>query len=231
MQDLRRSRLARAAVLASGAMLLLGGTALAQTVRVFDDAPSIEQLRRIMIPESVPGVGRTIVIQHPDMSAMPSPVQHATARLPAEPVPAAENPAYHTAAASVAPAPKPQPEPAAASPRTPDAAPAAIGFRINFAFDSAALPSAADGMIDRIAELMKEAPQIRLRVEGHTDATGSAEYNEALSERRALSVAEYLVRHGIEPGRLIVVGKGMKEPLGEDRFAPANRRVQFVRIG
>ena len=177
MQDLRRSRLARAAVLASGAMLLLGGTALAQTVRVFDDAPSIEQLRRIMIPESVPGVGRTIVIQHPDMSAMPSPVQHATARLPAEPVPAAENPAYHTAAASVAPAPKPQPEPAAASPRTPDAAPAAIGFRINFAFDSAALPSAADGMIDRIAELMKEAPQIRLRVEGHTDATGSAEYN------------------------------------------------------
>jgi outer membrane protein OmpA-like peptidoglycan-associated protein len=146
-------------------------------------------------------------------------------------VPTAENPAYHTAAASVAPAPKPQPEPAAASPRMPDAAPTAIGFHINFAFDSAALPSAADGMIDRIAELMKEAPQIRLRVEGHTDATGSADYNEALSERRALSVAEYLVRHGIEPGRLIVIGKGMKEPLGEDRFAPGNRRVQFVRIG
>lgn len=124
-------------------------------------------------------------------------------------------------------APAPKPEPAAQSS---DTAPEAVGFHINFAFDSAALPANAAPMIDRIAELMKEAPQIKIRVEGHTDAVGSPAYNEGLSERRALSVGAYLVKLGIDPARLILVGKGMKEPLGEDRFAPTNRRVQFVRF-
>jgi outer membrane protein OmpA-like peptidoglycan-associated protein len=86
-------------------------------------------------------------------------------------------------------------------------------------------------MIDEIAQLMKEAPQLKLRVEGHTDAVGSASYNGSLSERRALSVGEYLVKQGIDPSRLILVGKGMTEPLTRNPYDPANRRVQFVRVG
>jgi outer membrane protein OmpA-like peptidoglycan-associated protein len=78
---------------------------------------------------------------------------------------------------------------------------------------------------------MKEAPDIKVRVEGHTDATGAADYNVALSERRALSVAEYLVKLGVEPSRLMLIGKGMAEPLTQNRYDPANRRVQFVRVG
>ncbi|MFL5282821.1 MAG: hypothetical protein ACJ8AW_17985, partial [Rhodopila sp.] len=57
------SHFSRIAVLASGAMLLFGSAALAQTVSVFDDAPSIEQLRSILIPASRPGASRSIVIQ------------------------------------------------------------------------------------------------------------------------------------------------------------------------
>ncbi len=70
-----------------------------------------------------------------------------------------------------------------------------------------------------------------MRVEGHTDAVGSADYNVSLSERRALSVGEYLVKMGVEPSRLMLIGKGMAEPLTQDPYDPANRRVQFVRVG
>jgi OmpA-OmpF porin, OOP family len=77
---------------------------------------------------------------------------------------------------------------------------------------------------------MKEAPDIKVRVEGHTDAAGSSAYNVALSERRALSVAEYMVKLGIEPSRLVLVGKGMAEPLTHNPYDPTNRRVQFVRV-
>jgi outer membrane protein OmpA-like peptidoglycan-associated protein len=236
MHASHRSRLGRIAVVASGAMLLLAGHAFAQTVQMFDDAPSLEQLRSIMIPESRPGLSRTIVIQRPDTTAMQTPVQTVSSQVtatPRPPVARANQPAPQPIQAAVS---TPEPPPIMAPPTTaPQADPAAdagvVGFHINFAFDSARLPESAHTMIDRIAQLMKEAPQVKLRVEGHTDATGSAGYNVSLSERRALSVGEYLVKQGIEPSRLILVGKGMSEPLTRNPYEPTNRRVQFVRIG
>jgi OOP family OmpA-OmpF porin len=78
--------------------------------------------------------------------------------------------------------------------------------------------------------LLKEAPDLKVRVEGHTDAVGSVNYNVSLSERRALSVGEYLAKQGVEPSRLILVGKGMAEPLTHNPYDPTNRRVQFVRV-
>ena len=45
-----------------------------------------------------------------------------------------------------------------------------------------------------------------------------------------MSVGEYLVKQGVDPARLVVVGKGMSEPLTRNKYDPANRRVQFVRI-
>jgi OOP family OmpA-OmpF porin len=84
-------------------------------------------------------------------------------------------------------------------------------------------------MIDTVAELMKQSPEIKVRIEGHTDAVGSVSYNLSLSGRRALSVGEYLVKQGIDPSRLELVGKGMSEPLTRNKYDPANRRVQFVR--
>jgi len=230
MSRTRRSHLRRIAVLASGAMLLLGGSALAQTVSVFDDAPSIEQLRSIMIPESRPGTSRSIVIQSPDVASPPAAVQRASTRIsPAPSAPAATakapRPPVVQAAASV-----PVPSTPQAKPEAADAA-GAVAFHVNFAFNSAELPASAHEMINLIAELMKESPEVKVRVEGHTDAVGSAGYNVALSERRALSVGEYLVQQGVDPSRLVLVGKGMAEPLTRNKYDPANRRVQFVRIG
>jgi OmpA-OmpF porin, OOP family len=220
------SRLGRVALIASGAMLYLGSAAFAQSVQMFDDAPSVEQLRSIMIPESRPGASRTIVIQRPGSSAIQSSVQPAAVETAAPPRPAvaASEPSPQLAQPPVTP-------PGASHAPQPATEPGVVAFHINFAFNSAELPDSAHLMIDRIAELMKEAPELKLRVEGHTDATGSAEYNLSLSEERALSVAQYLAAQGIARTRLILVGKGKTEPLTRDPYEPANRRVQFVRIG
>ena len=180
-----------------------------------------------MIPELNGGQSRSIVIQKPDTG--PSPVQRAAAGIAPEP---------HVAAPTAAAAPMPaRPQRTAPAPSVHEQASdqsteaGIVGFRINFAFDSAALPQSGVGFVDRIAELMKETPALRLRVEGHTDAQGTPEYNLGLSKRRALSVAEYLVDHyGIAPERLVLVGKGMSEPLVEDGSDSRNRRVQFVRV-
>jgi outer membrane protein OmpA-like peptidoglycan-associated protein len=218
-----RLRFHRIAIAASGIALMLGGSALAQTIPVFDDAPSLEQLRSIMIPESQPGAGRSIVFQRPDASATASAVQRvATQAVPAP----APTPKAEPVSASV-----PAPAKAQAARPSHETKPAAVGMRINFAFDSAVLPDSAHAMIDVVAQVMKESPDIKVRVEGHTDAMGSAGYNVALSERRALSVGEYLVKQGIDPSRLELVGKGMAEPLTRNPYDPNNRRVQFVRVG
>jgi outer membrane protein OmpA-like peptidoglycan-associated protein len=221
----------RIALTASSVVLLLGGAAMAQSVPTFDDAPSIEQLRSIMIPQSAPGAGRTIVMQRPETG--PSPVQRASAQVVSEPSPTsapfpvtpADASAARIAATEQIQTAQPAPKPA------PSAEAGVVAFHINFAFDSAEMPTSADAMVDKIVMLMKESPEMKIRVEGHTDAVGSAGYNMSLSQRRALSVAEYLAEKGVEPSRLIPVGKGMAEPMMQNRFDPANRRVQFVRVG
>lgn len=223
MFSIHRSRLARIAFTASCLAMSLGGSGFAQSVQVFDEAPPIEVLRAIMIPESTGSASRSIVMQRPDMGSAASPVQHVSILDPAvkpAPRPVARQVQKTAAVADAAPAPAAK-----------EVKPVAVGFRINFAFNSAALPMSANDMMDTVAEVMKEAPDIKVRVEGHTDAVGSANYNVDLSERRALAVGEYLVKHGIDPSRIVLVGKGMAEPLTKDPYDAQNRRVQFVRIG
>lgn len=229
MRQIHRPHRSRSALLASCAMLLFGSGAMAQTVQVFDDAPSIEQLRSIMIPESQPGHARTIVIQRPDTSAVPSAIQHAST----QPLPAPRTPLSreNLSGGTVTKASVSEPAAPQAHPHKPVDEAGAVAFHVNFGFDSAALPDQAREMMDLIAQLMTESPQIKVRVEGHTDAVGAADYNMSLSERRALSVGEYLAKRGVDPSRLLLIGKGMAEPLTPNGYDPANRRVQFVRIG
>ncbi len=246
-----RRRILGLAAATSLQALLLAGPAFAQGVqiggvRIFEEAPPLELLRSIMIPESRPGASRRIVLNAPTMPAanevqqIVSPAEPAPAQPVARPRPE-RGPATAAAripapASDAGPALNPLPaRPAAAAARAsaPETASAAeaVGFRINFALNSAVVPQSALVFVERIAELMREQPELRLQVEGHTDALGSDAYNLDLSRRRAMAVATYLVeQQGVEAERLVVVGFGEQAPLTENAFDPRNRRVQFTRV-
>jgi peptidoglycan-associated lipoprotein len=85
---------------------------------------------------------------------------------------------------------------------------------VNFDFDSSALDDTARGILRRQADWIKQFPEVRFRVYGHTDLVGSAAYNEALGKRRADAVVNYLVSQGISRSRLeALVSKGLTQPL------------------
>ena len=217
------------AALAIGAGLSAQAYAQAEgpaEVRIFEDTPSIEQLRAILIPESLPGASRKIVLPGREAAGPSSPIQPAAASAPAAMRPPAPMPVA-TPVAMPASMSAPMPAPAARPPAQEE--PGVVGFRINLAFNSAAIPRANQPQLDRIVELMRQVPTLGLAIEGHTDAVGSADYNLDLSRQRALAVARYLVAQGIDPERLEAVGKGKTEPLTADPYAPQNRRVQFLR--
>jgi flagellar motor protein MotB len=89
-----------------------------------------------------------------------------------------------------------------------------------------------DGVPDRIAAVIQAHPEIgRIRIEGHTDRTGSLDFNMKLSKRRAASVVSYLVGKGVSQDRLVAEGFGPTRPLVPDAKTKAelakNRRVEF----
>jgi outer membrane protein OmpA-like peptidoglycan-associated protein len=123
-----------------------------------------------------------------------------------------------------------QDEPAAAVSASPAASASALSLPVQFEFDSTTISAPAREQLDALAEGIKLLPPGRFVViEGHTDASGSDEYNQALSSRRAVVVKRYLVQaHGIEARRLRDAGFGKRRPIaGTDPYAPENRRVQF----
>lgn len=238
-------RIAGLAALASLPALLLGGTALAQvagSVQMFEEPPPLELLRSIMVPKAASGLTRRIVITQPyrpasmiaeaatesEPSAEWAPA--ATPRRARWQPPATEAGPVLATAQVPAPAPRTEPRRIVAEP-LPAAAPGSVGFRINFALNSDVVPQGAVAFVERIAELLREQPQVKLRIEGHTDALGSDVYNLELSQRRAAAVASHLVtRQGIDATRLVVLGLGEGVPLTANALDPRNRRVQFARV-
>lgn len=110
------------------------------------------------------------------------------------------------------------------------AAPSSLSLPVRFNFDSAEIAASARPQLDALAEGIKMLPPTAsVLVEGHTDAVGGEAYNLTLSQRRALSVKQYLVKvHGIEERRLVASGFGKQRPIdGADPMAAENRRVQF----
>ena len=87
-------------------------------------------------------------------------------------------------------------------------------------------------MLNNVADVLNAHPEIQLvRVEGHTDARGSARYNQRLSERRAESVARYLINRGVGESRLVAQGFGEEALIVPDATTKEehaqNRRVEF----
>lgn len=106
---------------------------------------------------------------------------------------------------------------------------------VTFEFDSSELTSEARRYLDALGEALRADPlrETRFVIEGHTDAVGSAEYNVALSERRAESVYRYLYENfGVDPDRMRRVGRGFQDLYDpSDPQAPVNRRVRIVNLG
>jgi peptidoglycan-associated lipoprotein len=100
-----------------------------------------------------------------------------------------------------------------------------------FAYDSQVLDDEARGTLDANATLLRRYPNWVITLEGHCDERGTAEYNLALGERRALAARAYLVQVGISGERLRTVSYGKEFPFdpGHDEAAWAkNRRAHFV---
>lgn len=208
------------------ALLLAAGQTWAQDVKLYEKAPSVEELERQLTGGDA-STGkkkiRTRAIVFGDAAAPQQQEQAAPAPMPA----AAAPQAYQQPAPQAAYQPAPQQQPSM------QVSERAIAFPINFRVNSAdVLPESAP-FIESVAGLLQKDPSLRLLVEGHTDSTGSAARNMALSRERAFSVMNYLVdRYRVDPMRLVPVGRGSSEPLGgADPTNPKNRRVQFRIIG
>ena len=101
---------------------------------------------------------------------------------------------------------------------------------IHFEFNSPRIRTRSVGLVRRVARFISENPGIlEVSIEGHADARGSEDYNMHLSEERATSTREMLVRFGVDAQSLRVVGHGKTQLKVPTLFAdPRNRRVEFI---
>lgn len=102
--------------------------------------------------------------------------------------------------------------------------------KIQFDFDSAKLRPESEEVIDLIAEMMLDNPQLKLMVFAHTCNMGAEQYNLDLSQRRAKSVKTALVKRGIPPPSVRYRGLGFEKPVADndtEEGREKNRRVEF----
>jgi len=128
----------------------------------------------------------------------------------------------------------PVPTPAAAPtprPELPLASSKKIVLRgVNFDFDRQIIRPDSEPLLNAAIRILDENPNVRITVEGHTDALGTDAYNEALAIRRAETVFQYLRGGGIEPDRMQVIGYGEARPLTTNETPEGraeNRRVEL----
>ncbi len=156
------------------------------------------------------------------------------------PPPAAAAPAASTARPPAPPEPVAEPAVVPPEPVAEDAISSASLDEINrnsplkpvfFDFDSSDLTAEARAVLEANAAIIKKYPTWTVTIEGHCDERGTAEYNLALGERRAVAARTYLVSLGVDADRLRTVSYGKEFPFdpGHDESAYAkNRRAHFV---
>jgi outer membrane protein OmpA-like peptidoglycan-associated protein len=101
---------------------------------------------------------------------------------------------------------------------------------IQFETGSATLLPTSFRVLDEVVQVLRDAPDMKLRIEGHTDSQGSESTNLDLSRERATSVRVYLESKGVATNRLTAVGKGEQVPIDTNRTPGGrarNRRVEF----
>ena len=102
--------------------------------------------------------------------------------------------------------------------------------KVQFQLNTADLTAESLKVLNQIAVLLNDAPDIQVEVQGHTDNTGSVEVNRNLSQLRAESVRRYLIQRGVDGSRLSAVGYGPRRPIATNftyEGRVTNRRVEF----
>jgi OOP family OmpA-OmpF porin len=103
--------------------------------------------------------------------------------------------------------------------------------KIRFEQGRVALDPDSTAMLDRLIEIALRCPTANIEVAGHTDGDGEDGFNQALSEKRAQAVVDYLVRAGLPASRFTAVGYGSTQPIAgndTDDGKAQNRRIEFL---
>lgn len=146
----------------------------------------------------------------------------------------AEEPPPPPAPAPPPPPPAPAPPPPAPAPPPPPPAPKKIILRgMNFDFDKTVIKPEFMPVLEEAVRILKENPEVRVTIEGHTDGLGAEAYNQRLSEQRAQTVKDFLVSGGIEASRLQTAGYGETQPMADNSTREGramNRRAEFKAV-
>jgi OOP family OmpA-OmpF porin len=101
---------------------------------------------------------------------------------------------------------------------------------IRFEYNSAKITEESKKILDNAANVINKLDSISIEVQGHTDSDGTEKYNQSLSERRANSVMNYLIKKGVSSNRLSSTGFGETRPIASNDTAKGkaqNRRIEF----
>lgn len=107
-----------------------------------------------------------------------------------------------------------------------------ITLYILFDFNKADIKPESQPIIDQIITLLKQNPELKVNIEGHTDNIGSPTFNKTLSQTRAQAVVKALIDQGIIADRLVAIGHGEEKPIADNQTEEGrakNRRVELVK--
>jgi OmpA-OmpF porin, OOP family len=107
-----------------------------------------------------------------------------------------------------------------------------IALYINFETGKFDIKPESQPIVDQIAQLMEDDPELKLSIEGHTDNVGTPQSNKALSENRAKAVMNAVASSGVDASRLSAAGWGQERPIADNRTEDGrakNRRVEIVK--
>lgn len=126
--------------------------------------------------------------------------------------------------------PPPPPEPVKKEPKVLDR----LVLHVNFDFDKSVIRKEDVADLQKAVDFVKKYPGYEISIEGHTDSRGTDKYNQALSERRAAAVKEYLLKHGMidtDKDKITTKGYGESKPIADNKTEKGrfeNRRVEIL---
>lgn len=108
-----------------------------------------------------------------------------------------------------------------------------VALKINFDSGKAIIKPESRPVIEQMIQLMKDAPDLKVEIQGHTDNTGDANADQVLSQQRAAAVVKALTTGGVEASRLVAKGYGLSKPVADNATEEGrakNRRVELVKL-